>query len=327
MESDQNGASRIMLVDDDDVILSVLGDGLRDFGYDVHTFSNPLRALERYLETSPDLVVLDYEMPDMDGAELARQMLSRMYRPIITLSVRHDEDSWCAAASAGVLNYLVKPVSAIQLRPAIETTLTAYGDLQDVLASQGPNTNWSVPGNAGAVLDQLDVGIISLSSELEVLGLNRMAGKLVDHLDGFSGEGANLSRANTSLGKILQAFAQDLARNTQAEACKLGEEICPVFMRRTKPGEASRIILMLLNPESGVALNSDLVSAFYGLTARETRLAIAIADGMKLEDFCEHYHVTQNTVKSQLKSVFAKVDVHSQAELVSRLASLQTPLS
>ena len=68
------------------------------------------------------------------------------------------------------------------------------------------------------------------------------------------------------------------------------------------------------------------LSALYGLTGREVRIAKSISQGNSIEDYCACYFVSTNTAKTQLKSVFAKVGVHSQAELVSKMAALANPL-
>ena len=93
--------SSIMLVDDDELVLSVLGAGLSEMGYLISTFGRPQDALDNYQDIAPDLVIVDFEMPGMDGAELAEKMLSQMYRPIIVLSVRHDDSGWSKAVKAG----------------------------------------------------------------------------------------------------------------------------------------------------------------------------------------------------------------------------------
>ena len=66
---------------------------------------------------------------------------------------------------------------------------------------------------------------------------------------------------------------------------------------------------------------------FYGLTGLEVRIAKSIFAGMSIEDYCTKYFVSSNTAKTQLKSVFLKTGVHSQAELVGKMAALANPLA
>ena len=56
------------------------------------------------------------------------------------------------------------------------------------------------------------------------------------------------------------------------------------------------------------------------------RIAKSISAGMSIEDYCSKYFVSANTAKTQLKSVFLKTGVHSQAELVAKIAALANPL-
>ena len=92
-EHQTNPQIKIMLVDDDETVLSVLGAGLSEMGYRISAFEHPQDALDNYQNIAPDLVIVDFEMPDMDGADLAEKMLSLMYRPIIVLPIRHDDAS------------------------------------------------------------------------------------------------------------------------------------------------------------------------------------------------------------------------------------------
>ncbi|MBT5031841.1 MAG: response regulator [Proteobacteria bacterium] len=316
--------SSIMLVDDDELVLSVLGAGLSEMGYLISTFERPQDALDNYQDVAPDLVIVDFEMPGMDGADLAEKMLSQMYRPIIVLSVRHDDSGWSKAVKAGVLNYLVKPVSAVQLRPAIETTLSSYRDLVDFIDG-GKTGDRTIPGSAAAVLDQLGFGVVLTSNELIVSRINFQAKKMMGDLSSLDIQQDQLKLLDVALCKNFNEFAAS-EDQTMASVLHAGDRIYPLFIRRLTSGSFKGYTFFLLNPKSGIELSDDLLSVLYGLTGREVRIAKSISSGNSIEDYCACYFVSTNTAKTQLKSVFAKVGVHSQAELVSKLAALADPL-
>ena len=116
----------IMLVDDDPVVLNILQSGLEEHGYNVNVYQSPVEALEAYQQNAPDLVVVDMEMPQMMGYELNEKMLAEVYRPILVLSSKTDVHNTSCAIDSGVVGYLVKPVSAVELIPSIETALARF---------------------------------------------------------------------------------------------------------------------------------------------------------------------------------------------------------
>lgn len=65
---------RVVVVDDEHQILAILEEVLRDDGYDPEMFTQPVRALERIVQTTPALVVTDLLMPHMSGQELVRRV-------------------------------------------------------------------------------------------------------------------------------------------------------------------------------------------------------------------------------------------------------------
>ncbi len=72
--TDMSSNGRVLLVDDEPDITTVLGIGLDDDGFKVDTFNDPLIALSQFNKSSYDVVILDIKMPKMDGFELYREI-------------------------------------------------------------------------------------------------------------------------------------------------------------------------------------------------------------------------------------------------------------
>ena len=160
MEEINRSRTSIMLVDDDPIVLNTLAKGLTDLGYCVETADNGPAALDHYRHRTPDLVILDYRMPDMTGVEVARLMLQESYRPILILSVNSEVSAVKGAIGLGVVGYLVKPVNATQLAPSIDTTLVRFAEVS-ALIKQGTNLQEGVEKNrlistaTGIVMERL----------------------------------------------------------------------------------------------------------------------------------------------------------------------------
>lgn len=114
---------KILIVDDDRVILHILADGLRELGYTVSTSVCGAEALKLARESAYDLVVLDMRMPEMTGLEVAEELKRDNLAAFVFLSAFGDESVVRDAAEAGALGYLVKPVDIPQLVPFIEAAM------------------------------------------------------------------------------------------------------------------------------------------------------------------------------------------------------------
>lgn len=125
---------KILIVDDDRVILHILADGLRELGYTVSTSVCGAEALKLARESAYDLVVLDMRMPEMTGLEVAEELKKDNLAAFVFLSAFGDESVVRDAAEAGALGYLVKPVDIPQLVPFIEAAM-ARGREIDLLRS------------------------------------------------------------------------------------------------------------------------------------------------------------------------------------------------
>ncbi len=118
----------VLIVDDQPSARTMLRHVVEAIGPGVRTadFGSPVEALRWAEGNTPDLVLLDYRMPDMDGLEFARRFrrsLSRRDVPIVLISVVGDEPVRQAALEAGVIDFLVKPVRPRELRTRCKNLL------------------------------------------------------------------------------------------------------------------------------------------------------------------------------------------------------------
>ncbi len=120
----------ILLVDDDRLILSTLGSGLRQAGYTVTEAASGEAALAFTQRQPPDLAVLDIRMSGMSGIELARRLRDAHHVPVLFLSAYSDKKMVEEAINEGGLGYVVKPVDVPQLVPAIEAALARSQDMK-----------------------------------------------------------------------------------------------------------------------------------------------------------------------------------------------------
>ncbi len=108
--------ARVLVVDDDPAITDLLSTALRYMGYQVTSASTGHAALEAAATSSPDLVVLDVMLPDLDGFEVSRRLREqRDFVPVIFLSARDSEDDRVTGFVRGGDDYVTKPFSLEEL--------------------------------------------------------------------------------------------------------------------------------------------------------------------------------------------------------------------
>jgi len=118
-----NDRRRILVVDDEPQITRVLRTSLSSQNYDVRVANDGETALEIMKDWTPDLVITDLSMPNMDGLELCRRLRASTQIPIIVLSVRGEERTKVQALDAGADDYVTKPFGIEELRARVRANL------------------------------------------------------------------------------------------------------------------------------------------------------------------------------------------------------------
>jgi two-component system KDP operon response regulator KdpE len=126
---------KILVVDDEPQITRVLKTTLSSCGYSIRTASDGDDALQVMKSWTPDLVMTDLRMPNMDGVELCRYLRAKSGVPIIVLSVRNEERTKIEALDAGADDYVTKPFSVDELLARVRAAL------RRVSASQQPESD------------------------------------------------------------------------------------------------------------------------------------------------------------------------------------------
>jgi len=118
---------KALVVDDDRVLADVIAFTLRREGFEVLMSYDGENALKRWSEDQPDLIVLDVNMPKLDGFTVCRRIREHDDTPIILLTVRGEEDDIVKGLEIGADDYMVKPFSPRQLVARVNAVLRRAG--------------------------------------------------------------------------------------------------------------------------------------------------------------------------------------------------------
>ena len=120
---------RLLLVDDEDNLRSMLEAALRHSGFEVHPAANGRDALDAVPDVKPDLIVLDVMLPDLDGFDVCQRLRSTGDRtPVLFLTARDATEDKVRGLTMGGDDYLVKPFSLDELVARIQAVLRRTGN-------------------------------------------------------------------------------------------------------------------------------------------------------------------------------------------------------
>lgn len=121
-------APRVLLADDDVISRKLLGSALQRLGFEVHSAAFGEEALQLITTAEPDLLVLDFEMPGLNGAEVCHRLRTSEHEdlrtlPVIMLTAHAGEEEELRCLQAGANDFVTKPVSREILAARIQTQL------------------------------------------------------------------------------------------------------------------------------------------------------------------------------------------------------------
>lgn len=188
---------RILLADDDRLILSTLGQGLRDAGYEILEATDGKAAVHVCETAQPELAILDIRMPGMSGVEAAHLIRERTATPFIFLSAYGDKEVVQLAVQEGALAYLVKPVDIPQIVPTIEAALARAAELSELRhatdsLSSALKMNRETSMAVGLIMERYRVTrdvafeILRQYARSERLKVNQLASSLLNAVEGLS---------------------------------------------------------------------------------------------------------------------------------------------
>ena len=113
----------VVIIEDDQRIRELMARVLAEKGYEVHGVGTALDGLQSIVASSPDVVVLDMGLPDLDGSELLKMIRAVTDVPVVVATARGEDRDVIRTLDAGADDYLVKPFSVEQLEARVRAVL------------------------------------------------------------------------------------------------------------------------------------------------------------------------------------------------------------
>jgi DNA-binding response OmpR family regulator len=169
---------KILLVEDSSELAKIITEALTTAGFSVLVAADGLRALELHAAEQPDVIVLDWMLPKLDGIGVLRQIRQRAATPVLMLTARSEEIDRIYGLEVGADDYLTKPFSPAELIARIKAMLRRTELIRQVLQADRNIQSHVTLSRGGLILDadahlaHLDGEPLDLSrTEFDVLHL------------------------------------------------------------------------------------------------------------------------------------------------------------
>ena len=139
---------KILVVDDEELLVKGIRFNLQNEGYEVITGSNGVEAVEHAKENAPDLIILDVMMPEMDGMTACAKIREFSNVPIILLTAKTDDMDKLMGFEHGADDYVTKPFNILELKARVRALLRRSGAKADVASPTLPIGSISLDLNA-----------------------------------------------------------------------------------------------------------------------------------------------------------------------------------
>ena len=127
---------KVLLVEDEETLSSLLKNAIGDSFYSFFVANNGKEGVEKFIELSPDIIITDIMMPDMTGLEMAKEIKKIDSKvPVIILSAFSETENFLDAIDIGIIKYFIKPFDPDELLEYIESLEDIIGNKIIILDS------------------------------------------------------------------------------------------------------------------------------------------------------------------------------------------------
>ena len=287
----------ILLVDDSPDALSFLTEALETSGFSVLIATSGASALSIAERITPDLVLMDAVMPNMDGFETCRRLKAgpSSAAPVIFMTGLSETEHIVHALESGGVDYLTKPINIDELRARIRVHLANARSTQ----------------SARVALDATGRHLLATDGEGGIAWMTPQAGRLIADAAGM---GADLGFLTRQIGDWLATEDPEAGANLA-----ISENDRKLFQIAYLEQTGANEFLFRVTPLNPVSEDETLRRQF-PLTVRESEVLLWIAKGKTNRDIGDILGLSTRTVNKHLETIYVKLGVENRASAAVKAA-------
>lgn len=293
----------VLIVDDSPETLGFLTDALEQSGFSVLIATSGSAALNVVDRITPDIVLMDAVMPEMDGFDTCRRLKANagvMQVPVIFMTGLTETEHVVHALESGGVDYLTKPINIDELRARIRVHLANARSAQ----------------SARVALDAAGRHLLAVRSTGAVQWSTPQATRLV----------------NTATGRDdgIDTLADDIRPWLSERRRQSGQKDQPLIIRAGDQPILQLAYLGAIGADeflfrlTGISQTSDeeILKQSFSLTLREAQVLLWIAKGKSNKDIGEILGLSSRTVNKHLEQIYVKLGVENRASAAVRAANV-----
>jgi DNA-binding response OmpR family regulator/DNA-binding CsgD family transcriptional regulator len=282
----------VLVVDDSIETIHMLNDVLEEAGFKVLVALEGSQALTITKNISPDIILLDAMMPNMDGFETCKHLRKNSALidvPIIFMTGLSDTEHVIKGLTAGGVDYVTKPINAEELTARMRVHLT----------------NARITQSARLALDTAGQYLLTVDLQGQLLWTTPQVSKLLDSAEAI--EGANPLSLRLPL-LLLEWFSH---QPTTGQQLKIPKLVRPLTIEMLNFIDNREYLLRLTNPHKPDEDTQALKTQF-GVTGRESDVLLWIANGKTNREIGTILDMSPRTVNKHLEQIFKKLNVENR---------------
>src|SRR4051794_1816692 len=315
----------ILCIEDEEDLRVDIADELAAANYEVLQAANGVEALKVLEQKRPDLVLCDITMPGLGGYDVLKAMrdqggLSDV--PFIFLTALADRNDVLVGKQAGADDYLIKPIDYDLLLATVQTRLSQVSRIRtsavqraeeawrEVLVSSQGQSTLDALRVATLTFDRFLIGVVVVDKAGEVRLMNKEAERILAQDDGLAVANNMLRGAS---GRQTARLHEFIAAASEAEIADEiisfprvsgGRPFLVLVPSQLLAGQAhpENVVLLVIDTEQRTKVSGDTLVRLYNLTPSETRVALLLIEGKRLDQIAEELEVAQTTVVFHLKN-------------------------
>ncbi len=299
----------VLVVDDTPDTLALLHGALEESGFTVLVASNGKSALKISLQASPDIILLDAMMPEMDGFEVCQRLkhdINTRHIPVIFMTGLTESEHVVAGFSAGGIDYVTKPLSPVEVIARINTHLK----------------NSRQMSQAQGALDAFGQAAIAvLPNTGKIIWQTPLARELLEKY--FNNADVSYEQGPGALEKWVESIGQKSANRLKPLKIILPTGRLIFNAADTQHDEQW---ILLVREESEMA-QTEALKALFKLTNRESEVLHWVIMGKTDKSIGEILGTSPRTVNKHMEHVFIKLGVETRTAAatlaVSKLSSIR----
>ena len=289
----------VLLVDDSPDTLSFLTEALEASGFSVLIATSGASALSIVARITPDIVLMDAVMPNMDGFETCRRLKAgpSAATPVIFMTGLSETEHIVHALESGGVDYLTKPINIDELRARIRVHLANARSTQ----------------SARVALDATGRHLLASDVDGRIVWMTPQASRLIADA---AGVGADLGFLSRQIGEWLGEGGPSAGADASLPITGNGKKLFQLaFLEKTGADE----FLFRVTPANPVSDDEALRKQF-PLTVRESEVLLWIAKGKTNRDIGEILGLSTRTVNKHLETIYVKLGVENRASAAVKAA-------